>query len=210
MTDGVLRFIPLGGVGTFGMNCAVLQWGEGFILMDAGVKFPQGNFPGVDLFLPDLTYVLENADRLRAVILTHGHDDHVGALPFLLSQVDVPVYGTAFTLALVRERLANGWGGDHLDHRDLRQILFGEPFEVDGASIEAVPMDHSVPDSACLIIRTPAGTVVHSGDFRLPDPEACTWLDPLREAGREGVALLLCDSTNAQRPGKSSGNLFGL
>jgi ribonuclease J len=196
-----LKFIPLGGVGTFGMNCAVLQWGDVFILIDAGIKFPQGNFPGVDLFLPDFTYVLENADRLKAIILTHGHDDHIGALPFLLTQVDVPVYGTAFTLAMVRERLANGWGEDQLEDRDLRQILFGQPFEVEGALIEAVPVDHSIPDSASLIIRTPAGTVVHSGDFRLPEGDADPRLEPLREAGREGVDLLLCDSTNADRPG---------
>jgi ribonuclease J len=201
MTDSTLRFIPLGGVGTFGMNCAVLQWGESFILIDAGVKFPQGNFPGVDLFLPDFTHVLENAERLKAIILTHGHDDHIGALPFLLSQLDVPVYGTAFTLALARERMANGWGGDHLDGCDLRQILYGQPFEVDGASILAVPMDHSIPDSSSLIIRTPAGTVVHSGDFRLPEGDAGPRLEPLREVGREGVDLLLCDSTNADRPG---------
>lgn len=201
MTDSTLRFIPLGGVGTFGMNCAVLQWGEGFVLIDAGIKFPQGNFPGVDLFLPDFTHVLENADQLKAIILTHGHDDHIGALPFLLSQIDVPVYGTAFTLALVRERMANGWGGDDLGDRDLRQILFGEPFEVDGAQVLAVPMDHSIPDSASLIIRTPAGTLVHSGDFRLPEGDASPWLEPLKEAGREGVDILLCDSTNADRPG---------
>ena len=201
MTDSTLRFIPLGGVGTFGMNCAVLQWGESFILIDAGIKFPQGNFPGVDLFLPDFTHVMENADRLKAIILTHGHDDHIGALPFLLSQLDVPVYGTAFTLAMARERMANGWGGNHLDDRDLRQILFGQPFEVDGALIQAVPMDHSIPDSASLIIRTPAGTVVHSGDFRLPEGDNGSYLEPLKEVAREGVDLLLCDSTNADRPG---------
>jgi len=196
-----LKFIPLGGVGTFGMNCAILDWGDSFILIDAGIKFPQGNFPGVDLFLPDFTHVLENVDRLKAIILTHGHDDHVGALPFLLSQVDVPVYGTAFTLAMARERMANGWGGDHLDDRDLRQILFGQPFEVGGARIEAIPVDHSIPDSASLIIRTPAGTVVHSGDFRLPEGDVGSYLEPLKIAGREGVDLLLCDSTNAERPG---------
>lgn len=201
MTRPVLRFIPLGGVGTFGMNCAVLQWGEAFILIDAGVKFPQGNFPGVDLFLPDFTHVLQNADQLKAIILTHGHDDHVGALPFLLSQLDVPVYGTAFTLAMARERIANGLGGDRPGDRDLRQILFGQPFEIDGALIQAVPMDHSIPDSASLIIRTPAGTVVHSGDFRLPEGDAGSHLEPLKEVGREGVDLLLCDSTNADRPG---------
>lgn len=201
MTDSTLRFIPLGGVGTFGMNSSILQWGESFILLDAGIKFPQGNFPGVDLFLPDFTHVLENADHLKAIVLTHGHDDHIGALPFLLSQLDVPVYGTAFTLAMVRERMANGWGEDHLKDKDLRQILFGQPFEIDEISIEAVPIDHSIPDSASLIIRTPAGTMVHSGDFRLPVGDSCPHLEPLKEVGREGVDLLLCDSTNADRPG---------
>ncbi len=198
--DRLLRFIPLGGVGTFGMNCAVLDWGDGFFLLDVGIKFPQGNFPGVDLFLPDLTYVLENAHRLKAVLLTHGHDDHVGALPFLLNQVDVPVYGTAFTLAMARERLSNGTGGGGEDP-DLRQILFGSPFEVGEVIVEAVPMDHSIPDAACLILRTPAGTVVHSGDFRLPEGDRDPRLAPLAEAGQQGVDLLLCDSTNADRPG---------
>jgi len=201
MTDSVLRFIPLGGVGTFGMNSAVLQWGEQFILLDAGIKFPQGNYPGVDLFLPDFTYVLENADKLKAIVLTHGHDDHIGALPFLLSQIDVPVYGTAFTLALARERMANGWGGEHLENRDLRQILFGQPVNISDISIEAVPVDHSIPDSAALILRTPAGTVIHSGDFRLPGADQGPGLEPLKKAGQEGVDLLLCDSTNADRPG---------
>lgn len=201
MTDSVLRFIPLGGVGTFGMNSAVLQWGEQFILLDAGIKFPQGNYPGVDLFLPDFTYVLENADKLKAIVLTHGHDDHIGALPFLLSQIDVPVYGTAFTLALARERMANGWGGELLEDRDLRQILFGQPINIADISLEAVPVDHSIPDSAALILRTPAGTVVHSGDFRLPGADQNPGLEPLKKAGQEGVDLLLCDSTNADRPG---------
>jgi ribonuclease J len=199
MNDSVLRFIPLGGVGTFGMNCAVLEWNEEFVVIDAGMKIPQGNFPGVDLFLPDFTYVLENARRLLAVILTHGHDDHIGALPYLLDKVDVPVYGTAFTLALVRERLAEG-GRGQID-TDLRQILFGSRFEIGQADIEAVRIDHSIPDSACLIIRTPAGTVVHSGDFRVPGGAPDIGLDHLNLAGREAVELLVCDSTNADRPG---------
>lgn len=209
MTDGVLRFIPLGGVGTFGMNCSVLEFGDEMILLDVGIKFPQGNFPGVDLFLPDLTYVIENVHRLTGVVLTHGHDDHVGALPHLLSQVKVPVYGTAFTLAMARERLANDKnGGRNRDGNegrnaegDLNQILFGIPFEVGSAVIEAVPVDHSIPDSAALIIRTPAGTVVHSGDFRIPGGEPGPELEPLKRAGVEGVDLFLCDSTNAERPG---------
>jgi ribonuclease J len=199
------------------MNCSVLEFDDEMILLDVGIKFPQGNFPGVDLFLPDLTYVIENAHRLTGVVLTHGHDDHVGALPHLLNQVKVPVYGTAFTLAMARERLANdrnggrnkngiggrtkdGSGGRNIEG-DLNQILFGVPFEVGSAVIEAVPVDHSIPDSAALIIRTPAGTVVHSGDFRIPGGEPGPELEPLKVAGAQGVDLLLCDSTNAERPG---------
>ncbi|MDF1535418.1 MAG: ribonuclease J [bacterium] len=205
MKEGALRFIPLGGVGTFGMNCSVLEFADEMLLIDVGVKFPQGNYPGVDLFLPDLTYVTGNAHRLTGVVLTHGHDDHVGALPYLLNQVDVPVYGTAFTLAMAWERLANGGrGGRNGEGKiggEMNQVLFGSPFEVGSAVIEAVPVDHSIPDSAALIIRTPAGTVVHSGDFRIPGGRAGPGLEPLRQAGRDGVDLLLCDSTNAERPG---------
>ncbi|MBN2720888.1 MAG: ribonuclease J [Proteobacteria bacterium] len=199
MKNSALRFIPLGGVGTFGMNCAALEWGEEMVVVDAGIKIPQGNFPGVDLFLPDFTYILENRHRLKAIIATHGHDDHIGALPYLLKKVDVPVYGTAFTLALVRERLANV--PETPGAPDLRQILFGSPFRVGEAAIEAVPVDHSIPDSASLIFRTPAGTVIHTGDFRIPGGIPGPALEPLRKAGREGVDLLVCDSTNADNPG---------
>lgn len=194
-----LRFIPLGGVGTFGMNCAVLEASDEMYVIDAGMKIPQGNFPGVDLFLPDFSYVMENVQRLRAIILTHGHDDHIGALPYLLDKIDVPVYGTAFTLALLRERLADG--GRTGGKADLKQILFGSPMDIGGSTVEAVRIDHSIPDSASLIIRTPAGTVVHSGDFRIPGVVPGPELDALVRAGREGVDLLVCDSTNADRPG---------
>ncbi len=199
MNNSALRFIPLGGVGTFGMNCAVLEWGDEAVVIDAGIKIPQGNFPGVDLFLPDFTYILENTGRLKAVIVTHGHDDHIGALPYLLDKVDVPVYGTAFSLALVRERLSNDSG--KAAEKDLRQILFGVPFEVGTAVMEAVRVDHSIPDSASLVIRTPAGTVVHSGDFRIPEGVPGPDLNQLKAAGEEGVELLVCDSTNADHPG---------
>lgn len=199
MTRPVLRFIPLGGVGTFGMNCAVIESGNEMFLVDAGMKIPQGNFPGVDLFLPDFSYVMENVHRLRAILLTHGHDDHIGAMPYLLDKVDVPVYGTAFTLALLRERL--GEGGGLGGKPELRQILFGQPLDIGESSVEAVRMDHSIPDSASLIFRTQAGTVVHSGDFRIPGATPGGGLDPLAQARKEGVDLLVCDSTNADRPG---------
>jgi ribonuclease J len=194
-----LKFIPLGGVGTFGMNCAVLEAGDEMFVIDAGLKIPQGNFPGVDLFLPDLTYVLENIRRLRAIILTHGHDDHIGALPYLLDKVDVPVYGTAFTLALLRERITEG--SQKAAKADLRQILFGSITKIGNSSVEPVRISHSIPDSASLIIRTPAGTIVHSGDFRVPAEAPDADLDQLIQAGKEGVDLLVCDSTNADRLG---------
>ena len=199
-----LRVIPLGGVGIFGMNCTVLEYGGHMIMVDAGFKIPQGNYPGVDLILPDFTYVLENLDRLKAIFLTHGHDDHIGSLPYLLRQVDVPVYGTALTLALVRERLTDSSGNGPPVDGDLRQIMFRDPVTCGPFNIEAVRVAHSIPDGAALIIRTPVGTVVHSGDYKMdqaPIDGNPTDLAGLAKAGEMGVLLLMSDSTNADRPG---------
>ncbi|NOY87283.1 MAG: ribonuclease J [Deltaproteobacteria bacterium] len=199
-----LRVIPLGGVGIFGMNCTVLEYGGHMIMVDAGFKIPQGNYPGVDLILPDFTYVLENLDRLKAIFLTHGHDDHIGSLPYLLRQVDVPVYGTALTLALVRERLTDSSGNGPPVDGDLRQIMFRDPVTCGPFNIEAVRVAHSIPDGAALIIRTPVGIVVHSGDYKMdqaPIDGNPTDLAGLAKAGEMGVLLLMSDSTNADRPG---------
>lgn len=199
-----LRVIPLGGVGTFGMNCTVLEYGGHMIMVDAGFKIPQGNYPGVDLILPDFTYVLENLHRLDAIFLTHGHDDHIGSLPFLLRQADVPVYGTALTLAFVRERLADRNGNGQPVDGDLRQLMFRDPVTCGPFNIEAVRVTHSIPDGAALIIRTPVGTVVHSGDYKMdqaPIDGNPTDLAGLSDIGEAGVLLLMSDSTNADRPG---------
>ena len=208
MTSGagtpVLRVIPLGGVGSFGMNCTVMEYGGHMIMVDAGFKIPQGNYPGVDLILPDFTYVMENLDRLKAIFLTHGHDDHIGSLPYLLRQVEVPVYGTALTLALLRERLNNGNGNPV--EGDLRQMMFRDPVACGPFNVEALRVTHSIPDAASLIIRTPLGAVVHSGDFKMdqaPIDGNPTDLAGLAEAGDEGVLLLMSDSTNADRPGST-------
>ena len=199
-----LRIIPLGGVGTFGMNCTVFEYGDHMILVDAGLKIPQGNYPGVDLILPDFTYVLDNVQMLRGIVLTHGHDDHIGSLPYLLRHVDVPVYGTALTLAFVRERLANSNGNQDSGEPDLRQMLFYDPVRIGPFNIEPVRVNHSIPDGAALIVDTPVGRIVHTGDFKMDDDPVDghpTDLPRLARAGEEGVLLLMADSTNADRPG---------
>jgi ribonuclease J len=186
------------------MNCTVIEYGGSMILVDAGLKIPQGNMPGVDLILPDLSYVLDNAHRLEGVFLTHGHEDHIGALPYLLGRIQKPVYGTAFTLALVRERLADPDRDAEPFDGPMVQLLFTEAVTCGPFTVEAVRVSHSIPDGAALIIDTPAGTVVHSGDFKY-DPQPLDGHrideDRLSRAGDGGVLCLLCDSTNADRPG---------
>ena len=204
MNPSALRIIPLGGVGTFGMNCTVLEYGDSMIVVDAGLKVPQGNLPGVDLLLPDFSYIMDNVHRLEGIFLTHGHDDHVGGLPYLLGEVQAPVYGTALTLALARERLAGA--GRNVEGFDTltRQLLFTGTVTCGPFTVEAVRVSHSIPDCAALIIQTPGGTVVHSGDFKMdPEPLNGHTTDETRlaRAGDEGVLCLLCDSTNADRPG---------
>jgi len=208
---GRLRFTPLGGVGTIGMNCSVLECGEDMLVIDAGIKVPQQDLPGVDQILPDCAYLLENRDRVRGIVLTHGHDDHIGALPFLLGDLAVPVYGTAFTLALARCRMGetggeNGGAGRPPDRLDGRQLLFGQETRIGPFAVTAHQVTHSIPDAAALAIRTPAGRVLHTGDFRLdqtPVDGRPTDLAGLAAFGAEGVDLMLGDSTNAERTGRT-------
>jgi ribonuclease J len=198
----VLRVIPLGGLGEIGLNSMVFECQDQLVLVDAGLLFPPPEFPGVELIIPDFSYLRDAAAQLGAVLLTHAHEDHVGALPFLLRERSVPVYGTRLTLALVAERL------DQMDVRaDLREILPGEPFHPTPAfEVEAFRVAHSIPDAVGLLLRTPEGTVVHTGDFKLDQ----TPLDarptdlPRLESLADGEALcLLSDSTNAEVEGET-------
>jgi ribonuclease J len=193
-----LRVIPLGGLGEIGLNLLVLEYGDAAIAIDCGVMFPDHETPGVDVIIPDVSYLRTLGARFRAVFLTHGHEDHIGALPYVLAECPVPVYGTPLTLGFVRERLR--------EHRvDATLAAYGaEPCRVGPCHVEPFAMTHSIPDSVGLAVRTPVGTVVHTGDFkldqtpldgRLPD------LARLADLGAEGVLLLLSDSTNAERPG---------
>ncbi|MCP3138829.1 ribonuclease J [Pyxidicoccus xibeiensis] len=193
----MLHVIPLGGLGEIGLNSMVIACRGEMLLIDAGLMFPSAGMPGVDIIIPDFTHLKQNAAQLKGVVLTHGHEDHLGALPYLLNEVPVPVYGTRFTLAMARHRLSElGLKAD------LREIEPREPFPVGTAfKVEASRVTHTVPDAVGFIVRTPEGTVIHTGDFKLdPDPidGLRTDLERWGEAGEEGVLCLLSDSTNSE------------
>jgi ribonuclease J len=198
-----VRIVPLGGLGEIGMNCMAIEADGRIAVVDCGILFP--NEPiGVDLIAPDLAWLRERRDQVGAIYLTHGHEDHIGALPFLLREVKVPVYGTRFTLALLRPRLEEAGVA-----ADLREVAPGDVRAAGDASplsAEFYAVTHSIPDACGLAFTTPQGTIVHSGDFKIdPRPVAGPGFDLARvEAlGRRGVRLLLSDSTNAERPGSS-------
>ncbi|MFP4344878.1 MAG: ribonuclease J [Anaerolineales bacterium] len=196
-----IRITPLGGMGGIGKNMTVYEYGRNMLVVDCGIMFPSNDMYGIDLVLPDFEYVVENQDTLRGIVLTHGHMDHIGALPYLLRQVDAPVYGTPLTLGLVRRLLAEK---NLLDKVDLRELprdtsLHLGPFRVDAFSVA-----HSIPDAVGFVIDSPVGKVVHTGDYKLDETPAGgyrTDLETLRKLTQDGVLAMLGDSTNADQPG---------
>src|SRR5437588_12557802 len=200
MADQKLQVIPLGGLGEFGMNMTAIRYGDDIIVVDAGMMFPDAELLGVDLVMPDLTFLKENQSQVRALILTHGHEDHIGAVPYFLTEIDIPVYGTAFTLALVERRLEEY---DLAEPRLIRvkpkQAIGVGPFQ-----IEFIHVTHSIVSAVALAITTPLGTIIHTGDFKVdptPTDNELFDLHTLADYGKRGVLLLLSDSTNADRPG---------
>ncbi len=197
-----LKVIPLGGVDGIGMNMTLLEHGEDLIAVDCGVAFPEDDMPGVDLVIPDFTYILRNEDNFRGLILTHGHEDHIGAVPYLLKQINVPVYGTPLTLGILRLKLA-----EHgIKNPDLREVFPGETVVFgDAFDVEFIKVNHSIPDAVALCITTPVGRVIHTGDFKidLTPTKGDEPIDLYRLAslGHKGVKLLMADSTNAEREG---------
>ena len=193
--------IPLGGLGEFGMNCMALRWQDDIIVIDAGLMFPEEELLGVDIVVPDISYLTENRDKVKAIVLTHGHEDHIGGLPWILSELNVPVYCTEFTLALVEGKLE-----EHrlLDNAELIEITAGHRFTLGPFSILPIQVTHSLVDCVALAIHTPVGTIVHTGDFKidLSSPDAKPFdLHAFAELGKQGVLCLLQDSTNVDRPG---------
>ncbi|HEX6348661.1 MAG TPA: ribonuclease J [Candidatus Dormibacteraeota bacterium] len=198
-----LRYVPLGGLGEVGLNMWALEWEGQVLVIDAGLMFPTEEMLGVDLVIPDVSWLLEEGRHVLGIFLTHGHEDHIGALPFVLKRLNVPVYGTRMTLGLARHRLK-----EHriLRESDLREVRAGDRVQLGPFRVETVAVCHSIPDGVALAIQTPVGRVVYTSDFKLdPDPlyGPPTDLERFRKLGAEGVLLLLSDSTNAERPGVS-------
>jgi ribonuclease J len=200
---GVCRIIPLGGLGEVGKNMTVYEADGSIVIVDAGLAFPRDEHLGVDLVLPDFTYLREREDMIRGVVLTHGHEDHVGSLPYLMRECRVPVvFATRLTLGLVKSKL-----DEHglLRDADLREVSpYDEPFDLGPFRIEFIRMAHSIPDAVAVVLETPGGRVVHTGDYKLdhtPVDGQRTDVGKLAEIGNRGVSLLLGDSTNAERPG---------
>ena len=201
MADKKLQVIPLGGLGEFGMNSMALRYGDDIIVIDAGMMFPDSELMGVDIVTPDFTYLEQNAKFVRGLVLTHGHEDHIGGIPFLLAQLNIPVYGTAFTLALVERRLEEH---EMLDEAKLNTIKPGDRLVLGPFSIEFIHVTHSIVSCVMLAITTPLGVVMHTGDFKVdptPTDNILFDLTTLAEYGKRGVLLLLSDSTNVDRPG---------
>jgi ribonuclease J len=200
---GGLRLVPLGGLGEFGLNALVLEWEGQLLLVDAGVMFPSAEMPGVDSIVPDFEYLAERRDALKAILLTHGHEDHIGALPFALQAARAPVYGSRLTLGFVNRRLK-----EQEVSAELRTLTPGQPVEIGPFRVHPIRVAHSVLDSLALAIETPAGVVLHSGDFKLDAAaprEERTDLEALAAWGERGVLVLLADSTNVEQAGATPG-----
>jgi ribonuclease J len=201
MAQDKLRMIPLGGLGEFGMNCMALRWQDDIIVIDAGLMFPEEELLGVDIVVPDISYLVENRSKVRGIVLTHGHEDHIGGLPWILSELNVPVYGTEFTLAYVEGKLE-----EHrlLDDADLIEMIPGGRFTLGPFSILPIRVTHSLVDCVALAISTPVGVVLHTGDFKIdlspPDGKPFD-LHAFAELGKQGVLVMLQDSTNVDRTG---------
>lgn len=196
-----LFVIPLGGLGEFGMNMLALRFADDIFVIDAGMMFPESELLGVDIVIPDISYLKQNRQHVRAIVLTHCHEDHIGALPYILREINVPIYGTRFTLALVRKRLEEA---ALLDKAVLREVLPGRKLEIGPFEIEFIPVTHSTIDCVALAVRTPVGVVIHTGDFKIdqtpPDGQPFD-LHAFARYGHEGVLALFSDSTNVERPG---------
>jgi ribonuclease J len=199
----MLKVIPLGGLGEIGLNMMAIQHDQYLLVVDAGLMFPDEHMPGVDLVIPDFQYLRQNKERIKSIILTHGHEDHIGAMPFFLKEFSVPVFGTTFTLGLLKEKLM-----EHslLDHVDLREIEAGDQTQLGPFKVEYISVNHSIVQGVGLAIDTPEGMLIHSGDFKIdPTPVGGQFTDLNRFAhfGKKGVLALFSDSTNAEKEGST-------
>lgn len=192
--------IPLGGLGEIGKNMTVIQYGNDIIVIDAGLAFPDDDMFGIDLVIPDMSYLIENRDKVRAVVITHGHEDHIGGLSYLLNEVNVPVYATKLVCGLIEGKLKE----NHITNYTLNEVHHGDEVQIGCMKVGFIHTNHSIPDASALYFRTPVGTIVHTGDFKMDlNPVDGRQMDihKFAELGRRGVLLLMSDSTNAERAG---------
>ncbi|MFH1032845.1 MAG: ribonuclease J [Chloroflexota bacterium] len=201
MPKSKLKIIPLGGLSEIGKNMMAMEYEDDIIIIDAGLMFPEEEMLGIDLVIPDISYLLERREKIRGILITHGHEDHIGALPYVLPQINVPVYATRLVRGLISVKLKERKSANR---PNLRVVGFGNRITLGKFRVEFFPVCHSIPDSAGLIIYTPVGTIVHSGDFKLdhtPINDKPTDLSRLAQLGGRGLLLLLSDSTYAELPG---------
>ncbi len=196
-----LKVCMLGGLHEIGKNLAVIEYGEDMIIVDCGLGFPEDDMLGIDLVIPDITYLEKNEERILGIFLTHGHEDHIGALPYVLKKISPPVFGTALTLGILAKKLE-----EHTFdiEPELNVVNAGDVVSLGAFDVELINVNHSIADAVCLAINTPLGTIVHSGDFKIdltPIESKMMNITRLGELGNEGVLLLMCESTNAERPG---------
>ncbi len=194
-----LKVIPIGGLNEIGKNLTLLEYNDQILIIDCGSSFPEDEMYGIDIVIPDFSYLIENSEKIVGMIITHGHEDHIGAIPYLLKKIKLPIYGTKLALGIVGNKLK-----EHKVTGDLRTVEAGDKIKLGCFHIEAIRTTHSIADSLCLAIDTPAGMIFHSGDFKIDytpvDGEPIDFCK-LAEFGKKGVTLMLCDSTNALRPG---------
>ena len=194
-----LRVIPIGGLNEIGKNMTVLECKKEILIIDCGLSFPDSEMYGIDIVIPDFSYLMANKDKIVGMVITHGHEDHIGAVPYFLKDFDIPVYGTRLTLGLIQNKL-----NEHGIHGDLRTINAGDKIKLGCFEVETIRTTHSIADAIALAITTPAGVVFHSGDFKIDytpiDGEPIDF-SKLAEIGKKGVLLMMCDSTNVTRPG---------
>ncbi len=200
-TASKLNIIPLGGLEQIGMNITAFRYEDSIIVVDCGLSFPADDMLGIDLVIPDITYLMDNADKVRAFVITHGHEDHIGALPYILKKLNVPIYATKLTMGIIENKLKEH---ELLNGTKRKIIKFGDSVNLGAFRVEFIKTNHSIVDAAALAIYSPAGIVVHTGDFKVdytPVFGDAIDLQRFAELGKKGVLALMCDSTNAERPG---------
>ena len=203
MKNEILRVIPLGGLGEIGKNITAIEYEDEIIVIDCGISFPDEDMYGIDLVIPDIKYLLDNKDKVKGLFLTHGHEDHIGAIPYILKQLNMPVYGTKLTIGLVESKLREH---DMVSTTKLVPIRHGEVITLNKLSVEFIRVTHSIAESCALCVHTPIGKILHTGDFKIdytPIDGRTMDLNRIAQLGNEGILLLMADSTNVERQGHS-------